>query len=1170
MKNLKIVLLFSLFLAGAFLLYSDNEYAISLDGEESFYINDGNDALDVSDNWTFEAWIKVGSYVSGNYECIMDRRTVFSFYLIPDVIEPFGDYAVKFAARDGTTIVASLQSDSLATMSFDSWYHVAATFDGTDARLFVNDTEVDTDDDADWSLTSAGYSINVGGRYWGSYTRQMSNADIDEIRVSDIARTTGSMQTSVDDDPYVIDSNTILLMHLNDLGNPPTYESGTDPLLTGTNGDDEITSADYVDPGNLSFGDQSAPIYSATYPKIMNETSTSVELAAQIDEDGIAYYVVLENEAAAPSVSEVKAGTGNGGSPAIENGNIALVADTENTDLIDSLTENTNYDIYVVAEDDEVPPNVQDAVTLLEANTLEGDATPPIFAENYPNINEITTTTLELAIQIDEDGTAYFVVLENNAVEPSVLEVKAGTGNGGSPAIENGNISLFADTENTETIDSLTVSTDYDIYVVAEDDEVIPNTQVAVTKIDASTLLNYRSKNSGDWFSRGNWERYNGTSWIDADESPDFADNTILIRFSHTITLSDTVKIDQMTIESNGQITVAENGYFTINNGSDVDLVVSGILRKEGNGIITRLNSPSIDFLSESKFELAGTNKFIIEAVWDENSTCEISGDIGGDMTATYHTDQAFGNFIWNCPGQTENVYCSGALTDINGNFQIIDTNGFEFRLTGTAGDDPSVYIAGNVEISGGILNLTSGDNNIFFVCDSSFTQSGGEIKSTGTGTGNLRFGPMTGSGYSGIFTHSAGTFTPDNIQIREGYALTLNSNINIGTAPFIIYGTLICGNYDITGSGLVTLGNSSQLNLTDDLNLDEAGFVVEGIVECGIYTISGDSTFTINSTGVIRTGNSLGLNGTILMSGDKTFSPAADYEFNGTVAQITGSFLPTGITDGLKINNPSGVTLSQNTTISGGNSGLELVSGNLIVPTDSLFSFAADGGWNYGGENSFIDGTVAKIRNSTTGFLFPIGKDTLFGPLQIFPESTDETTFITEYFSESYTDVTTCEDSLGNISTIEYWTLDRISGLANAKVRLYWDDHSFGTFPDSLVVARWSDSLWVNAGQFEIDLVNKWITSETVSEFSPFTFGEFISGTPEQPGIPANVNIEVIAGGDSIRITWTNEGFDYKIYSNNDPYGSFENLETTVINVGEVVLEIIDSRKFYQVTANN
>ena len=1170
-KNIIFIFVFSAFILTAAFLTADNSYVISLDGSESFYVNDGNDALDVSDNWTFEAWIKVGSYVPTNYECIMDRRTVFSFYLISDTIEPIGDYAVKFVARDGSTIVAALTSDSLATMSFDNWYHVAASYDGSEAKLYVNDTLADSSSDSDWSLTATTSSLNIGGRYWGSYSRQMSNTDIDEIRVSKIARSISAMQTSVDDAPYSADSSTVLLMHLNNQENPPTYESGTDPILNGSSGDTNITSSDYVSPGDLTMGDQSAPVFAATYPKVQNETPTTFDLAVQIDEDGIAYYVILEDSAAAPTVEEVKAGTGSGGSAAISNGSMNLTANVDSIVTITGLTQNTEYDIYVVAEDDETPPNIQSSVTEIDAATTIEDITPPNFAATYPKIIDNTATTLELAVQIDEDGTAYYVILENDATAPTVEEVKAGTGNGGSVAIDNGQISLLADTENSAIIDSLSESTDFDVYVVAEDDAVPPNSQASVTKIDTNTLLNYRTKSSGDWFARGIWERYNGTNWIDADSSPTSADNAITIKNSHLVTLADTITIDQTTIEANGKLTVQENGYLTINNGSGIDLDVYGTLRKEGNGVIARLNSPSSNFNDGGKFELAGTNKYIIVADWDKNSTCEITGEIGGDMTATYHTDQTFGNFVWNCPAQTANVYFSGALDDINGNFQLIDTNDYEFRLTGTAGDDPTVYVDGNVEISGGILNLTSGDNNIYFICDSNYVQTGGEIKATGSGSGNLRFGPMSGSGYSGTFTHSSGIFNPDDIKVRSSYILTLNSDMNIDDAPFTVYGTLICGTYRVYGTADFTIASGGYLTLTDNMDLDNTPLILNGTIDFGTYTLSGDSTFSIGATGVIKTAHPNGMDGSIdFVDSLTTLNPDADYEFDGTVAQTTGKLLPTEITDGLIINNPAGVTLSKNITISGGKTGLRLLSGNLIVPQDSLFIFGTDGGWSDAGENSFISGAVAKVRNSTAMFTFPVGKDSVFRRISFIPSSSDETTFKAEYFHEPYSDTSTCETGFGNISTVEYWTLDRTDGTAAAKVRLYWGDDSFSQLPDSLCVARRDSTLWVDAGQFEINTDEKWITSNEVTEFCPFTFGSPIEEN-QPPNAPENIAIEVIAAGDSIRISWTNEGYEYKIYSDNDPYGSFGTLETTVTDTGQATLPITgNTKKYYRVTANN
>ncbi len=234
-----LVLLMTLMGSG---LFANN--AISFVGGESCYVNDGSNVLDVSNNWTFETWINIDERIT--WDCVLDRRGVITLYLTGDDIVPTGDYAVKFAARNSSdSVIASMQSDgSNVSMSFGEWYHVAITYDGVDAKFYINEVMVATDNDVDWDLNYASAGLNIGGRYWGSYSRQL-NGDVDEVRVSNIARSIESMQTSVYDSPYTVDINTVLLMHFEDAGNPPTYETGAG--LTGTIGDTNITSADYMD-----------------------------------------------------------------------------------------------------------------------------------------------------------------------------------------------------------------------------------------------------------------------------------------------------------------------------------------------------------------------------------------------------------------------------------------------------------------------------------------------------------------------------------------------------------------------------------------------------------------------------------------------------------------------------------------------------------------------------------------------------------------------------------------------------------------------------------------------------------------------------------------------------------------------------------------------------------
>jgi hypothetical protein len=687
----------------------------------------------------------------------------------------------------------------------------------------------------------------------------------------------------------------------------------------------------------------------------------------------------------------------------------------------------------------------------------------------------------------------------------------------------------------------------------------LPNNYESVTGgvVDITPLSReYRSVGSGNWYDPGVWEVNDNRSWVAATSLPTSFSQMITIQAGDEITISQNVRVDEIVVESEGQLTIAENTVLFLNDGSGEDLQVFGFLEKRGS--ITRSDNAIIS-VKDGGIYKHNTDISVSTVNWETGSTCEIIG-VGEDTSylTLENVDQEFYHFIWNCPEQSGNVGFLGELTHINGDFELINSNDKDVRLV--YNNNREIIVEGNITISGGVLELTNGQGDcdlncygdfIFsggtvrlksgssgsvwaygvLICRGDYIQSGGEITQDGSGNGEgrLRF---EGSDDS-CFWQTGGIFDPENIAVRstEGLRyLTLQSEMNIGSNIFTIFGTLDFGEFSVNGSG----------------------------------------DFDLRSSGVLKTANHNGINGSVQVTGTKTFDPAADYEFNGNAAQVTGSFLPIEITDGLKINNNSGVTLSQNTTISGGNSGLELLLGKLIVPTNSLLTFATDGSWDSAGENSFISGTVTKIIDSTAGFLFPIGKDTLYAPLQIFPVTTDETVFKAEYFDEPFSDITTCEDSLENISSVEYWTLERTSGNTDANVRLYWNENSFESFPESLVVAGWKDTLWINEGQFEIDVANKNITSYAVSDFAAFTFGDIVYPNSVPPEAPSNT--QVIISESNVTISWNEvtEAASYTVYSSYDPYAETWDIEESGITDTEWNEEVSESKKFYRVTADN
>ena len=565
----------------------------------------------------------------------------------------------------------------------------------------------------------------------------------------------------------------------------------------------------------------------------------------------------------------------------------------------------------------------------------------------------------------------------------------------------------------------------------------------------------YRTQKSGNWNDASIWQRYNGSTWVTATNAPTSSDGQIKIKTGHTVTVTSNVTVDQVVIEENASVIIADGVDFSVNNGSGTDLKVYGRLRKEGSARILYKGSGTTTshFYNGSRFQLAGTNKYILVATWDDSSTIEILGAIGGDMTDTYHTDQEFGNFIWDCPSQTSNVYFSGNLTKIDGSFELKNSNGYEVRLTGTAGDDPTITVKGDIKISGGILNLTSGDNNVYLVCYGNFEQSGGVIKATGDGTGNLRFGALSKGGYQGTFTYTGGTFTPEKIRINNTYTLVLNTDMNIGSATLDVNGVLVCGTHVVSGSG----------------------------------------QFNLNAEGRIKSGHPLGLNGNITVA-HRTFSISADYEFNGLTDQVTGSYLPASLQDGLIIASEGDVTLSHSTKLSGGNTGLILRQGRLITSADSLFTLANDGGWWGGSDQSFVCGPIAKERASTNPFTFPTGKGSRFRRCRIIPANSSEVTIKVEYFDQPFSDTSSLESGLQSVSEQEYWTYERTNGTTDVQVGLYWEEEGEISGISSVTVARWSGTQWEDQGEVTVEGDNasgRVTTNTALNSFGTFTFGE-------------------------------------------------------------------------------
>ena len=180
--------------------------------------------------------------------------------------------------------------------------------------------------------------------------------------------------------------------------------------------------------------------------------------------------------------------------------------------------------------------------------------------------------------------------------------------------------------------------------------------------------------------------------------------------------------------------------------------------------------------------------------------------------------------------------------------------------------------------------------------------------------------------------------------------------------------------------------------------------FTVSGTVDCQNFAFIVPGGVTINNGATLYTANTLGINGSVQTTGTNSLSSSANYIFNGTLPQVTGTKLPAtftvsgggggGSTGRMTVNNSAGVTLSQTTTFSnagfgGGGTSLTLTSGTLSLGAYNLVM----------GSNSTIigpfsstamvvengAGQVRKQFSSNAAFLFPVGDNSgNYSPISI------------------------------------------------------------------------------------------------------------------------------------------------------------------------------------------
>ncbi|MCB2377375.1 T9SS type A sorting domain-containing protein [Hymenobacter sp. BT635] len=254
-------------------------------------------------------------------------------------------------------------------------------------------------------------------------------------------------------------------------------------------GGSATTGNNRIDNLKLSGTDTTPPAFLSGYPTVASVTATGFTALTKLDEAGKTYFVVLPNNAAAPTVAEVRSGQSSGGGAPVASGNISSGAAAEASLAVTGLSVGTSYDVYFVAEDNITPtPNSQTAAVKVDVTTqASADTTPPVFAAGSPAASAITSSGFTLSSTLDEVGATYYVVLASGATAPSAAQVKAGQDASGTAAALKGTLTnTTANSAVTGTITGLAPATTYSVYVVADD--AVANLQAAPVSLTVTTL----------------------------------------------------------------------------------------------------------------------------------------------------------------------------------------------------------------------------------------------------------------------------------------------------------------------------------------------------------------------------------------------------------------------------------------------------------------------------------------------------------------------------------------------------------------------------------------------------------------------------------------------------------------------------------------------------------
>lgn len=181
---------------------------------DSIQIPDHADFAFGSEDFTIDGWVRWTN--SGGYDFIITQWEKNTNSTQAFEFGKWDDNGLYFEAENGSNGDIIFLQSVASLISPDTWYHVAAVRNGTNAWLFLNGVIVATDSSVSGSIVNSSSDVLIGG-YWdtgGSSIIPSLRGYISELRISDTARWTSDFSGSLPTTPHENDANTVLLLQI--------------------------------------------------------------------------------------------------------------------------------------------------------------------------------------------------------------------------------------------------------------------------------------------------------------------------------------------------------------------------------------------------------------------------------------------------------------------------------------------------------------------------------------------------------------------------------------------------------------------------------------------------------------------------------------------------------------------------------------------------------------------------------------------------------------------------------------------------------------------------------------------------------------------------------------------------------------------------------------------